>query len=133
MRILVCYSDKPRGMAAIELAQAHAVKWQAEIEVVWAIRREKALAQKEVQKIEEELEANVDRLFVGSDVAHNQHLLIHTTTPGEQIVEFAEQIKANMIVLGLKKRSLVGKMIFGSNAQYIILHAPCPVMTTMRE
>jgi hypothetical protein len=41
MRILVCYDNKPRGIAAIELAQDHAAKRQAEIDVVWAISRDK--------------------------------------------------------------------------------------------
>ena len=33
------------------------------------------------------------------------------------------------ICIGVKRRSKVGKMVFGSNAQYIILNAPCPVVT----
>jgi hypothetical protein len=41
MKILVCYINKPRGVAAIQLAQEHAAKWGAEIAVVWAIIREK--------------------------------------------------------------------------------------------
>lgn len=133
MRILVCYSNKPRGVAAIELAQEYASQWQAELDIVWAIRREKALAQKDIQEIEDELEGHLVQLFESSDIAYKIHLLIHTKSAGEQIVDFANQIKSNLIVLGLRKRSLVGKVIFGSNSQYIILNAPCPVLTTRRE
>jgi len=133
MRILVCYSDKPRGVAAIELAQVHATKWQAEIDIVWAISRDKPLGQKEIQKFEEELEAHLAQLFEDTDINYKFHLLINTTNAGEQIVGFAKDIKAQTIILGLRKRSLVGKMIFGSNAQYIILNAPCPVLTTRHE
>ena len=133
MRILVCYSDKPRGVAAIELAQDHAAKWQAEIDVVWAVSREKALAQKGIQEFEEELEGHVTQLFESSGIAYKVHLLIHTTSAGDQIVDFAKQIKSDMIVLGLRKRSLVGKVIFGSNSQNIIMNAPCPVLTTRRK
>jgi nucleotide-binding universal stress UspA family protein len=33
------------------------------------------------------------------------------------------------IIIGIEKRSKVGKLLFGSNAQYIILEAPCPVVS----
>lgn len=33
------------------------------------------------------------------------------------------------IIVGIEKKSKVGKFIFGSNAQYVILEARCPVMT----
>jgi nucleotide-binding universal stress UspA family protein len=133
MRILVCYDNKPRGIAAIELAQDHAAKWQAEIDVVWAISRDKPLVQKQIQEFEEELEAHVVQLFEGSAIKFTVHLLIDTIQAGEQIVNLAEQSNADLVVLGLRRRSMVGKVIFGSNAQYIIINAPCPVLTVKRE
>ena len=55
--------------------------------------------------------------------------LLTDLTPGEQLVKFAEDQKLDQIFLGIAKKSKVGKLIFGSTAQYIILHAPCPVVT----
>ena len=35
------------------------------------------------------------------------------------------------IIVGVKRRSKVGKLVFGSNAQYVILEALCPVLTVI--
>ena len=48
--------------------------------------------------------------------------------PGEDIVSFANESRADLIVIGVKKRSKVGKLMFGSTAHYIILEADCPVL-----
>jgi nucleotide-binding universal stress UspA family protein len=55
--------------------------------------------------------------------------LIRGIAPGEDIVEFANDQKIDEIFIGIVKKSKVGKLLFGSNAQYIILEAPCPVVS----
>jgi nucleotide-binding universal stress UspA family protein len=50
-------------------------------------------------------------------------------TPGEDLVDFAKEQAVDEIIIGIKRRSKVGKLLFGSNAQYIIIKAPCPVVT----
>ena len=50
-------------------------------------------------------------------------------SPGEDLVRFAQEQGIDEIVVGVKKTSAVGKILFGSNARYVILHAPCPVVS----
>jgi nucleotide-binding universal stress UspA family protein len=49
-------------------------------------------------------------------------------SPGEDVVQFATDNEIDEIVIGVRRRSKVGKLLFGSNAQYIILQAECPVV-----
>ena len=56
-------------------------------------------------------------------------LLVRGMTPGEDIVQYAKEQAIDEIIIGIKRRSKVGKLLFGSNAQYIIIKAPCPVVT----
>jgi nucleotide-binding universal stress UspA family protein len=62
-------------------------------------------------------------------IASETHVLVRGLTPGEDIVDFAVDKKVDEIIIGIEKRSKVGKLLFGSNAQYIILEAPCPVVS----
>jgi nucleotide-binding universal stress UspA family protein len=48
--------------------------------------------------------------------------------PGDDIIEFAEEVGASMIIIGVRKRRPAGKLLFGSVAQHVILHAERPVV-----
>ena len=56
-------------------------------------------------------------------------MLLTDLTPGEQLIKYAEDQEMDLIFLGIVKKSKVEKFLFGSTAQYVILHAPCPVVT----
>ncbi|WP_313278272.1 universal stress protein [Timonella senegalensis] len=51
----------------------------------------------------------------------------------EDLVAVAQETNAELIVIGLRRRSPVGKLILGSNAQRILLDAPCPVLAVKTE
>jgi nucleotide-binding universal stress UspA family protein len=48
--------------------------------------------------------------------------------PAEDLVDVADTEQAALIVIGLRRRSPVGKLLLGSNAQQILLTADCPVL-----
>jgi nucleotide-binding universal stress UspA family protein len=68
-------------------------------------------------------------LFEEDGIACNTHLLIRGLSAGEDLVEFANENQIDQIVVGVKRRSKVGKLLMGSTAQYVILQAECPVIT----
>lgn len=54
--------------------------------------------------------------------------LVRGNDPAEDLVDVADELNADCIVIGLRRRSPVGKLLLGSNAQQILLDAHCPVI-----
>ena len=75
------------------------------------------------------MEEEVKEILAEDDPPYEVQLQLTDLTPGEQLVKYAEDQKIDQIFLGIVKKSKVGKFLFGSTAQYVILHAPCPVVT----
>ncbi|WP_277541188.1 universal stress protein [Haloarcula laminariae] len=46
---------------------------------------------------------------------------------GDEIVDLAKSVHADLVVVGGRKRSPTGKAVFGSVAQEVMLSSPCPV------
>ena len=48
--------------------------------------------------------------------------------PAAELIDVSEELAADLIVVGLRRRSRVGKLLLGSNAQRILIDAEVPVL-----
>jgi len=129
MKLMVCYDGSDSAKSALKLAQKDAKSLGAKLEVVNTLTRELPLKHSQIQSREDKLNREVVDLLVGDDVSYETQLLVTSLTSGEQLIQFAQDETVDIIYIGIIKKSKVGKLIFGSTAQYVILHAPCPVVT----
>lgn len=132
MKFLVCYDGTNEAKEALKVAQEHAGIWNAKLEVVNAVTRIEPLKHSKVKQLEENMEREVKEILGGYEPPFEVQLLLTDLTSGEQLVKYAEDQKTDLIFLGIVKKSKVGKLLFGSTAQYIILHASCPVVTVKK-
>ncbi|WP_436933819.1 universal stress protein [Halovenus marina] len=56
-----------------------------------------------------------------------------TGEPSKRIVEYCSEHDASYVVTAGRKRTPVGKVLFGSVTQSVILNADCPVLTAMAD
>ena len=66
-------------------------------------------------------------------VDHEVRKLVRGFEPAEDLIGIADDADAELIVIGLRRRSPVGKLILGSNAQRILLDAKCPVLAVKAD
>lgn len=128
MNILVGYDGSAQAKEALDLAKKHALAFGAKVYIVTSLFGEKETTPNEIEKAEEGLEY-AEKVFTGTGIEVETHLLVRGVTAGEDLVAFAQEKGIDQIFVGVKKVSPVGKLIFGSNARHIILNAPCPVLS----
>jgi nucleotide-binding universal stress UspA family protein len=123
--IIVGYVPTPEGVAALESAIDEAQRRHQRLVVVNSSRGESLVDKRyasgtEWQSVEERLTA--------SGVDHELTQLVDSKDAADQILKLAGELNAELIVIGLRRRTPVGKLLLGSQAQTILLEAECPVL-----
>jgi nucleotide-binding universal stress UspA family protein len=128
MNIVVGYDGSASAQAALRRAQKRASALSSQLEVVTVVVRHSTDQSEEISKAKKELEL-IQADCQKNDVSCHTKLLIREVDAGEALVEYAREKEYEELIIGVKKRSRVEKLLLGSNAQYIILNAPCPVLS----
>lgn len=128
MRILVGYDGSNVSKEAVKTAVQYAQAFQGRIFILMSMVGGPDVPREDFAKNEQALDY-IQSTMVPPSLESEVHLSVRGFEPGEDIVSFAKDNEIDLIIVGVKRRSKVGKLVFGSNAQYIILKAPCPVMS----
>ena len=127
MRIAVGFLQTPEGEAALEAAAAEARRRDAELVIVHSTRGGERDEAEELQNYGRELAAIRDRL-TDEGLRVDARRFVRGNTPAEDMLELERDEDIDLIVIGIRRRSPVGKLVLGSNSQDIILQASCPVL-----
>lgn len=125
--IVVGYVPKPEGKAALIRAAEEAKLRGANLVVVNSHRGGRDFDRDDALETEQQLQDVRDELKQ-SGVEHEIRQLVRGMDPADDLIKVAADTNADFIVIGLRRRSPVGKLILGSNAQRVLLDAPCPVL-----
>jgi nucleotide-binding universal stress UspA family protein len=125
--IVIGYIPKPEGRAALALGAQEAKARSADVVVVNSHRGGREFDREDAMESEAQLD-EVRQELTAAGVEHEIRQLVRGMDPAEDLINVAQEVNADLIVIGLRRRSPVGKLILGSNAQRILLDAPCPVL-----
>jgi len=129
MKILVGYDGSEPARRALDVAKEHARAFKAE--KVYVVACLEGFPQDQVKHMAEteKLLAEAKAALEKEGLPVETQMLTKSLSAGEGLVDFAKENKVNEVIIGVVRTSKVGKLIFGSTAQFVILNAPCPVQT----
>ena len=130
--IVVGYVAKPEGDAALHRAIDEAKLRNSKLVVVNSHRGGDDFDGSASREADQAME-QVKKMLGEAGVEHEVRQLVRGFEPAEDLLGIAETSGAVLIVIGLRRRSPVGKLILGSNAQRILLDAQCPVLAVKAE
>ena len=125
MNIVLGYDGSNEAKKALRVAIKHAKVFDGKIYVLTSLMGEHT---KDIIEVKKNLE-NAITFIKDLGIPCEEHLLNNDIEPGEDLVQFAKDNSADEIIIGIKKTSKVEKLLLGSNAQYVILHSPCMVIS----
>lgn len=130
MTILVAYLPRPEGQAALDKGMEIAARRQERLVVVNAIPggSKDDPSRADAQDVE-----RVEKLLAESGLDAEFKQFIRGKSAVSEIEDLVGSLPVSLLVIGLRKRSAVGKLILGSVAQDILLSVSCPVLAVKAE
>ena len=134
--IVVGYLPTPEGDAALAAGVAEARVRDKKLIIVSSHLGGRSFDQAEDREVENEV-ARLSALLQRTGIEFDVRVLVRGFEPAEDLVTIAESEDipltvlfedADLIVIGLRPRTPVGKLLLGSTAQRILLDAQCPVL-----
>jgi nucleotide-binding universal stress UspA family protein len=131
--VVVGFVPKPEGEAALDAAIAEVRLRGGRLVVVSAQREDESDAEWKA-KTEADLAAARERLdAAGINYAVHQSVIDIDVDAADDLIQVARDHAADLVVIGIRRRTPTGKLILGSQAQRILLDAPCAVLAVKPE
>jgi nucleotide-binding universal stress UspA family protein len=124
-RIVVGYIPSPEGIAALDAAIGLAQQDGAHLTVV-NTGRDGNYADPSFATAEDM--DTIDLQLANADIGHEVRQPTTGRSAAEEILAAAEEVDADLVVIGVRRRSPVGKLVTGSTSQQVLLDAACAVL-----
>ena len=135
MTVFVAYAPTREGARALEAAAAEASLRGRPLHVASYLTHEVGESPTRARSDMNAAEATEQHLDQVRERLSGQGLevtskLLHGQTgdAGRQLLEEARRVAASLIVVGVRRRTPVGKLVLGSVSQQLLLGADCPVL-----
>jgi nucleotide-binding universal stress UspA family protein len=128
--IVLGYVPHPQGQAALREAIRLAQVLEDEVHVLNSASGDQRV---DAAFASTEDIAGVERQLSDAGLRHQVRHEVSGKSGADSLLALADEVGATLIVIGLRRRSPTGKLLFGSNAQQILLQSECPVLAVKAD
>ena len=125
MTILVAYVPRPEGQAALEKGIEMA---KSQNETLLVVNTSPGGSKENASFADVQDYERVEEILANCGIEAELKQFVRGKTAVEEIDELVETRRISKLVIGLRRRSAVGKLIMGSVAQELLLTVSCPVL-----
>lgn len=133
MKILLFCKSIEGNNRLLEIAVEQAKAFNASVDIISCVSEKSEIPSEVTEEITEKvknaLQDYKEKIFKPAGIDCNTEVIVTIGSLGEEVVVYAENNDIDTIIMSVQKRSKVGKVFFGSTSQYVILEAPCKVLT----
>jgi nucleotide-binding universal stress UspA family protein len=125
MTILVAYVPRPEGQAALEKGIELA---RASRENLVVVNATPGGSSEDPSRADAQDVERVEQLISVSGIPAEFKQFVRGKNAVEELQDLVAAHQVSMLVIGLRKRTAVGKLIMGSMAQEILMTVECPIL-----
>lgn len=125
---MVCYDGSSQAKIALQTVEKYAKAFEAKVLITTAIEGDPKEQLNQLEEAERVIKEGKKTLESAGIPCETKLLPANNMSVGENLVFLAEDKKISKIFMGTSRKSKVGKFVFGSTTQHVILTAPCPVI-----
>jgi nucleotide-binding universal stress UspA family protein len=125
--IAVAQNDSPEGQAAL----LHAAREAALQQVPLAVLHVLEFGQPDTEQHQDAMSREIQHTLVTAGVTTLDWSLFTATDEDGRaaaLVALTEQVGADLLVIGSRRRTPIGKFLLGSTVQRVVLDSPVPVL-----
>lgn len=129
MPVAVAHSTTPAGASALALAVQECAIRSVPLVVMHVVDHlDDANDPRTIELYTEQVRAQLEELGAPEELSWHLEIVGSGGDVAEALVDLAVQADAEILVIGQKSRSRVGKFLMGSTVQRVLLDAPMPVL-----
>ena len=128
MKFLVGYNGSKAAQSALSLAKDFAKVFNAKVYVLVSMEGGSSEKIEDVAKARADLEY-AEKFLKQESIDCEAREMVWGLSPAEDLIKFARDNDIDQLFVGIEKKTRTRKILLGSTAQYVILKAPCPVIS----
>ena len=134
MKIMLCYDGSDEAKEGLIQAIKRARFFSCEVFVVTSVVSDKKLYPKMMEPYEKGAK-EAEAFLAKSNISHRVEIVYRHVDMevGEHLIMMAKSENVDEIIVGIRRRSKLGKLLLGSTAQVLLLKADCPVLGVKAE